>query len=129
MSRKRKRTRNKNRVWDTPTHVWVVSTRFAAVVVLLVFGVTVHAVLKHHCRALNREIGRLESEQRVLMEKLERDRIRWTQLKTPENLETALARHGVAMRYPAGAQVVHMMPGAVPGRYNEQKGRSAYASR
>lgn len=129
MLRKRKRNRNKNRTWDAPTHVWVASTRFAVVVVMLVFGVTVRAVLKHHCLALNREIGRLESEQRGLMEKLARDRIRWNQLKTPGNLETALSRHGIAMGYPSAPQVVHMLPGGAPGRFRESAERTAYAAR
>ncbi len=129
MIRKRKRIRNKNRAWDTPTHVWLLSTRFAAAVMLLIFGFIVHAVLQHHCRALHREIGRLESEQRALVEKLARDRIRWNQLKTPGNLENALSRHGIAMGYPAAPQVVHMQPGSVPGSYREGVARAAYAAR
>ncbi len=129
MVRKRKKLRNKNRTWDSPVHVWVMSTRLAMIVALIVFGVIVHGVLAHHCKALNREIGKLESEQRVLLENLARERVRWTQLKTPRDLEGALRRHGISMGYPSPQQVVRMTPSGSPERYWESTERPAYVSR
>lgn len=129
MVRHRKKVRNKNRAWDAPTNVWVISTRLAAIVVLLVFGVIVHAVLKHHCKALNREIAKLETDQRKLVEDLSRERIRWNQLKTPRNLDTALSRHGIAMNHPSSVQLVHMTPTATIDASRDPVDRTAYASR
>lgn len=128
MVQKRK-ARNKNRAWDAPTNVWVVPTRLAAIVVLVVFGVIVQAVLTHHCKALNREIAAMETAQRKLMEDLSRERVRWNQLKTPRNLDLALNRHGIAMNHPSPMQLVHMEPSATLERSADTVDRTAYVSR
>ena len=130
MVRHKRNPRNKNRTWDSPTHVWVLSTRLAALVMLIVFGVILQAVLTHHCKALNREIAKLESGQRKLVEDLSRERVRWNQLKTPRNLDIALSRHGIAMTHPSPLQVVHMTPSALlPGPARGGSERTVYASR
>jgi len=126
--RQHRSARNRNRSWDSPTHVWVMSTRLAGLVVLAVFGLIVYAVLQQHCKALNREIGSLEVEQRRLMEDFARERVRWTQLKTPRNLDVALHRHGIAMAHPSPAQIVHMEAPTLPGPHRNPGERPVYAS-
>jgi hypothetical protein len=54
-----------------------------------------------------RTLARLEDE-RV------RESARWEEMKTPEKLESALNRHGLAMRYPKAAQIVRMKPNGQP---------------
>jgi hypothetical protein len=108
MTKRRRKLRNNNRAWDTPTHVWVISTRLAGVVVMSVLVLVVHAVLQHHCKALNREIVKLESDQRKLTDDLKKERTRWSDMKTPANLILALHRHGIAMDHPSAQQVVYM---------------------
>lgn len=130
MVKRKRRVRNKNRAWDAPQHVWVLSTRLAAVVVMSVLGVVVHAVLQHHCRALNREIVRLESDQRKLADDLKKERARWGEMKAPANLILALHRHGIAMDHPSPQQVVYMesAPGLVRPR-GDTASRPVYVSR
>lgn len=130
MIERKRRMRNKNRSWDAPTHVWVLSTRLAGVVVMAVFVLVVHAVLRHHCKALNREIVRLESDQRKLTDDLKKERARWGEMKTPANLVRALHRHGIAMEHPSPLQVVTVDPQPwVPRLRGEAVERPVYVSR
>ncbi len=130
MAKRRRRPRNKNRTWDAPTHVWVLSTRVAAFVLIVVIGVVTYAVLKHHCGALQRDILRLETEQRRLVDELKKERTRWSEMKRPANLVKTLYRHGIAMEHPSAQQLVYMEP--MPGWRRgpaESTGSPVYASK
>jgi hypothetical protein len=132
MKARKRHVRNRNRCWDAPTHVWVLSTRLAGVVVLVVFFVVTRAVLRHHCRELNRDIARLESQQRQLLDDLKRERAKWSALKAPGNLVAALNRHGIATQHPAEHQLVLMTSGPAhphPGGTPETAARPSYALR
>jgi len=127
MSNYKRRPRNKNRAWDARADVWMIAPRLAVFALAFILVLGIHAVLKHHCGALQRDILRLEIEQRRLVDDLKKERARWCEMKRPANLVNTLYRHGIAMEHPSAQQVVYMEP--MPGWRRgpaESSGSSAY---
>lgn len=60
------------------------------------------------CESLGTEIRSLETERGEISKKCVNERYKWTKLKSPDSIETALARHGIAMNWPQPGQVVHL---------------------
>ena len=103
---------------------------------LVVAGVAALAYLwmVSRCEAIGAEIKALEQAEATLTEKYLNEELKWTRLRSPQNLERILARNGVKMDWPARGQVVLLAnagvwehgdaPGTVGG-----DGRYAGASR
>ena len=60
------------------------------------------------CEALGREIKSLEREKSVLYKKYQNEENRWTQMKSPRNLERVLKRYHISMVWPKPAQIVRL---------------------
>ncbi len=60
------------------------------------------------CEALGREIKGLEREKTVLYKRYLNEEYRWTQMKSPRNLERVLAKHSMKMVWPRASQVVRL---------------------
>jgi hypothetical protein len=60
------------------------------------------------CEALGREIKGLEGDKTVLYKKCLNEEYRWTQMKSPRNLERVLAKHRIKMVWPRPAQIVRL---------------------
>ena len=109
-NRKRKKMNGRNSSWDQPAQVWVGPTRLAGIVVLVFFAAVIYAVLGHQCKVLNREVGTLEIEQRRLSEELNRERARWSDTKSPANLDRALRTNRISMQNPTDKQLIYITP-------------------
>jgi hypothetical protein len=91
------------------------SVNFVALIVLSFFAVMVYWSQDARCTALSQELGKAEKEFARLERDCQREAVNWEELKTPENLQRALIRHGLDMG-PAnpGEQVVNMTSAGQP---------------
>ncbi len=90
----------------------------AGVIVLLVSFALLYLWLDHQCEALGNDIKDLETRGRALQDVLVKESNRWTSMKSPENLERALVRHGLVMVYARPEQIVRVArPGVAPTDY------------
>lgn len=116
MLRKRNRKRKKIKVF-------VIPVPFTSLVVLVGALALAYVCLDSRCEAIGREILALESESSSLDMQCMNARMQWTQLKSPRNLEEALARNGIEMTWPRGDQVVRLSdPGLLAKNYGNPFG-------
>ena len=107
MRKNRKRTKKMSVVASNTMH-------FGAVIVMLFIMVFVNFLASSSCQQLLKSIGEKERQLAKLEEERVRESARWEEMKTPERLESALLRHGLAMRYPRPDQVVRMKANGKP---------------
>lgn len=91
----------------------------AGIILTLLFAVVMNLVAESRCKQVNDSIR----EKEKLLARLEQDRDRedaaWQQMTTASNLERALIRHGLNMRYPKDEQVIRMDASGTP-RYGQR---------
>lgn len=87
---------------------------FGAVVVMLFVMVILNLLASSSCQQLMKSIGEKERVLAKCEEARQRESARWEELKAPEKIETALLRHGLAMRYARADQVVRMKADGTP---------------
>ena len=84
------------------------SVQIGALIITCFAMVILNMLASSSCKQLEKTIG----EKKRLLESLEdsqkREKANWEKMLTPENLEHALLKHGLAMRYPKAEQVVRM---------------------
>lgn len=115
------------------THSVVVSGlgHVGAILGVLFVVVLMNVLAKTSCQQLMKSIG----EDRRQLAKLEDARMReathWEEMKTPEKIEAALLRHGLAMRAPKPEQIVHMRANGEPyaGQISVARARQRGAGR
>ena len=90
------------------------SMRFGAIIVFFVVMVILNLLSSNSCRHLENEKGRLEREIAKLEDSRTRESTRWEMLKTAENIERALLRHGLSMRMPGADQTVRLRADGTP---------------
>ena len=66
------------------------------------------------CTQLMKVKGGLEKELARLEDEYTRESTSWEGMKTPESVELALRRHGLAMKMPRPDQIVHMKGDGTP---------------
>jgi hypothetical protein len=81
---------------------------FAVGVLLVSCLALVYVWLGGRCEALGKELKGLETEKKELNKKLLAEEFRWARVKSPSNVEQALARHGIAMSWPRKDQIVRL---------------------
>lgn len=79
---------------------------FASLLVIAGLAALAYLWMISRCEAIGAEIKVLETEAASLNEKYLNEELKWTRMRSPQNLERILARNGVKMSYPAGRQVV-----------------------
>jgi hypothetical protein len=91
-----------------------VNTRVVAFVVIIGFivagGAIVNLSLRSSVSAINRDIKKLEGEQKAINDDIQREKTNWAAMITPAELESALTRHGLHMENPRGEQIVNLTP-------------------
>ena len=100
-----------------PKKLSVVATNTMRFGAMLVFGfvmVILNLLASSSCTHLMKEKGEKERELVGLDEALLRESTRWEEMTTPERLETALVKHGLAMKLPRPDQNVRMRPNGTP---------------
>ena len=91
------------------------SMRFGAIIVFFVIMVILNILSSNSCTQLLKQKGEMEREIAKLDDTHTRESTRWEEMKTTENIEAALLRHGLSMRTPdAAVQVVRLMPDGTP---------------
>ena len=89
--------------------------RFGVIIVFLFVMVILNLLASSSCNHLMKEKGEMERELVKLDEARTREATRWEEMRTPEKVETALLRHGLAMRLPRPDQnVIRMRANGTP---------------
>ena len=88
--------------------------RFGAIIVFFFVMVVLNLLSSSSCKQLENAKGALEREIVKLDEARMRESTRWEEMKTTENIEAALLRHGLSMRTPSPAQTVRLMADGTP---------------
>jgi len=100
-----------------PKKMSVVATntmRFAAIILFFFIMVILNRLSSSSCTQLLKTKGEMEREIARLEDARMRESTRWEEMKTPEKVEAALLRHGLAMRLPRPDQTVKMRPDGTP---------------
>lgn len=111
MRKNRKRTKEMSVVASRSMHIG------AIIMMLFVVGI-IYLLASSSCDQLSKSIG----EKEKVLAKLEKDRQRasaaWDAMKTSENLDRMLRKHGLAMKYAHPHQVVRINRDgkAIPGQ-------------
>lgn len=102
-----------------------VATNVGSLLVALFVMVIVNFLASSSCQQLSKAIGDGRKELARLDRERSRERANWEAMKTPEKVEEALLKHGLAMRPPRAEQNVHMGPDGRPyrGQYSVQVAR------
>lgn len=90
------------------------STMLCAVIVMLFVMVVVNLLADSSCSQLMKSIGAKEAQLKRLTDDCSRESARWDEMTTPDRLEAALKRHGLAMRYANAAQNIRMNAAGKP---------------
>ena len=105
----------KNRKMSKKMSVTVGRTvQIGAVMVMTFAMVILNMLASSSCKQLNNAIREKEKELAKLEDEYKRETARWDEMKTSERLESALLRHGLAMKYPKSHQLVRMNSSGVP---------------
>ena len=100
-----------------PKKMSVVATntmRFGAIIVFFFVMVILNLLSSSSCTQLQNTKGALEREIVKLDEARMRESTRWEEMKTTENIEAALLRHGLSMKLPRPDQSVRLMSDGTP---------------
>jgi len=87
---------------------------FTGVILLIVSVALAYMSYTDKNKALQDEIDSKQSELGRLKEQCMREESRWNALKTAENLEKSMIRHGIDMDLPKSHQIVKMGPDGQP---------------
>lgn len=90
------------------TYGFILPARFAGAVIVTVALALAYIWIECRCEAVGRELKKLEGQVRELDIRLRNEEYRWTSLKSPRNIEHALARHNLVMAWPRRDQVVRI---------------------
>ena len=82
-----------------------------AIMLMLFVMVIVNMLASSSCSQLMKSIGEKERVLARLEDERTRESARWEEMKTDENLEAALRKHGLAMRCAKPSQTVRMRKG------------------
>ena len=88
--------------------------RFGAIIVFFFVMVILNLLSSSSCTQLQNAKGVLEREIVKLDEARMRESTRWEEMKTTENIEAALLRHGLSMKLPRPDQSVRLMADGTP---------------
>ena len=90
------------------------TARFGAIIGILFVMVIINILATSSCQQLSKAIGLRERELDRLEDALKREATRWQTMKTVDKIDSALLRHGLAMRPPRPEQNVHMKADGTP---------------
>ena len=106
--------RKNRKVGKRMSVVAATTMRFGAILMVFFVMVVINQLASSRCTLLNKATGDLKRELERLEDSCQRESTRWEKLKTPENIERALIRHGLSMKTPRPDQCVSMMANGQP---------------
>ena len=105
----------KNRKISKKMSVHAANTvRFGGIILALGVMIIVNVLSSSSCDQLVNENGRKASELAKLDASYQRESTRWEEMKTPENIDRALVRHGLKMAPPRAHQWIRLNANGVP---------------
>jgi hypothetical protein len=116
MKARRKRNRKKR------VDGYLFPVPFASLLVVAGMAALAYLWMLSRCEAMGKEIKRLERTEAELSERYLNEELKWTRMRSPQNLERILARNGVEMDWPSGQQVVLMADAGLYTRSVESGG-------
>lgn len=84
------------------------TSHMGVVLIAIFFAVIINILASSSCKQILKSIGENERKLARLEDACTREESRWEEMKTPEKIEAALMRHGLAMRPPRPDQIVRM---------------------
>lgn len=81
---------------------------FAGLVIVIAALALGYVWLGCRCEALGKDLKRLENEKAELTKRCLNEEYNWTRMKSPQNLDRALARWGIVMTWPRPDQIVRL---------------------
>ena len=106
--------RKNRRVTKKMSVVATNSMRFGAIIVFFFVMVILNLLSSQSCSQLLKQKGEMEREIAKLEDAHMRESTRWEEMKTSENIEAALLRHGLSMHTPRPDQTVRLLPDGTP---------------
>ena len=106
--------RKNRRVTKKMSVVATNSMRFGAIIVFFVIMVILNILSSNSCTQLLKQKGEMEREIAKLDDARMRESTRWEEMKTTDNIEAALLRHGLSMHMPRPDQTVRLLPDGTP---------------
>ena len=94
-----------------PKKMSVMAGRSVQLGALIITGfamVILNMLASSSCKQLEKTIGEKKRQLESLEDSHKREKANWEKMLTPANLEQALLRHGLAMKFPKTEQVVRM---------------------
>ena len=85
-----------------------------AIILVLTIATAANLIAESRCTQVRAEIGRRERQLAQVEKACERESTRGEELKTAENLDRMLLKHGLAMRYPRPDQIVRLKADGTP---------------
>ena len=114
MRKNRKVSKKMSRAASRSMHV-------GAVILMLFVMAVMNILASSSCTQYMKTIGEKRKQLESLEKDCERECANWARMKTPDNLEAALASHGLNMRFPREDHIIRMKAN---GNYNEQSRRA-----
>lgn len=90
------------------------TTRFGSILALFAVMAIIYVLSSSSYRQLKDEEGRMNRTLAKLEESHRRESMRWEEMKTPERIRAALARHGLKMDVPSAGQQIRLNADGVP---------------
>ena len=84
------------------------SVQIGALIITCFAMVILNMLASSSCKQLENTIGEKKRQIDSLEDSYKREKANWEKMLTPANLERALLKHGLAMRFPKTEQVVRM---------------------
>ena len=84
------------------------SVQIGALIITCFAMVILNMLASSSCKQLEKTIGEKKRQLESLEDSHKREKANWEKMLTPANLEQALLRHGLAMKFPKTEQVVRM---------------------
>jgi hypothetical protein len=81
---------------------------FAGLVVVIAALAMGYVWLGVRCEALGKDLKKIELEKAELNKRCLNEEYNWTRMKSPQNLDKALARFGIVMTWPRPDQIVRL---------------------
>jgi len=95
----------------------MVPVPFIVAVVVVAVASLAYIGLGLRCEALGCELKTLEAERADLTKQCLNEEYKWTQMKSPANLEKALKRYGINMMWPRSDHVVYLQADSLADRW------------
>lgn len=108
------RRKNKDRIYRG----FVFPFRYALVLAGIAVIALTYLLLCNRCDAMGKQIKVLERELADVHKRRVNEEFKWSNLRSPANIEQALLRHQLVMRWPDKTRVVRLSPPetTVPGK-------------